>query len=756
VAFTPIEVLGDLPSLGSFVAMLERACIASFRPRNYFALSVSLCLLNATAQQPDSLRIVELPSAVVLGDHRGMRPLPDTLGTVLMAGKKAVTLDPRNLAADLSVNQARQVFAKIPGMHVWENDGSGAQLGIATRGLSPNRSWEFNLRQDGADIAADAFGYPEAYYTPPMEAVERINVVRGAAGLAYGPQFGGMVDFVMRRGATDRVIAGSFRQTVGSYGLFNTYTDLGGTKGKWNYFGFVQHRRADGWRANSAYSTTAAHVGLRYAVSQRLKVGLSYTHNSLEQQQPGGLTDDNYVTDPRRSLRARNWLVAPWNVASLTAEWRPDSRTLIDAKVFGVIADRSSVGFVKAISVPDTISRNTGAYAARQVDRDGYRNLGVEVRMRRSWNWGGRQQEWSVGVRGYAAENARRQQGAGTTGTNADLAVTGDFGKELDLSTRNAALYMENLFRVGERTSIVPGARVERIVSRVEGRINTTDAGAVDSGERERTVVLFGLGVQQQATAHTVLYANISQAYRPVLYGDLTPSATTDQIDPNLRDSRGYNADIGYRGRLGNVITFDAGLFLLQYNNRIGSRAVEGIVQRTNIGASQSRGAEVYVEADLLRPIKAANAPRLSLFASYAYVDARYTRWNDPAIAEDPNKRIANNRVENAPQHVLRSGLEAGKGRCSVSVQTSLVTGVFTDASNTQLANANATIGWLPGYTLMDATAGVQLSEAVKLTVGVNNALDARYATRRAGGYPGPGLLPGMGRQFFATLAAQF
>lgn len=682
--------------------------------------------------------------------------MPDTLGAVVLAAKRAVVLELAQVHADLSLNHARQVFAKVPGIHVWENDGAGTQLGIATRGLSPNRSWEFNLRQSGSDIAADPFGYPEAYYSPPMEAVERIHVVRGAASLAFGPQFGGMVDFVLKTGAKDRALAGSFRQTLGAYGLFNTYTDLGGTKGKWNYFAFAQHRSADGWRRNSYYTAAAVHGGVRYRFNDRLSVGMTYTHSNTEQQQPGGLTDAQWSIDPRSSTRARNWMHIPWNVGALTMDWRPDRRTVVEAKVFGLVAERGSVGFVRAITVPDTLSLMAGAHAPRQVDRDAYRNLGTEWRVRRSFDLFSRSHEFTAGVRAFRAWNRRRQLGVGSTGSDADLTVDGAFARELDLQTSNAAVHMETLLRLSSRLSVVPGARVEHIGSSVEGRINATAEGHVDSGTRQRTFVLAGLGAQLQASPATVAYANFSEAFRPVLHGDLTPSSTTDLIDPNLRDARGYNADLGYRGKVGRRLTFDAGVFLQYYGDRIGSREVQGMVQRTNIGASRSRGLEVFAEWDILQRADSLNPASLTVFSSYAYVDARYVRWNDPAIAEDPTRNITDNRVENAPEHTLRSGFQASKGRWSMSAQLAAVGGVFTDAANTRTPNANANIGWLPGYVVCDVMAGVRLYDAVKLTVGVNNALDAVYATRRAGGYPGPGLLPGMGRQAFLTLAARF
>jgi Fe(3+) dicitrate transport protein len=78
-----------------------------------------------------------------------------------------------DINANLAANNSRQIFAKVAGLNVWESDGGGVQLGIGARGLSPNRTAEFNTRQNGYDISADALGYPEAYYTPPAEALQK-------------------------------------------------------------------------------------------------------------------------------------------------------------------------------------------------------------------------------------------------------------------------------------------------------------------------------------------------------------------------------------------------------------------------------------------------------------------------------------------------------------------------------------------------------------------------------------------------------
>jgi hypothetical protein len=95
------------------------------------------------AQTIDTSKIIILP-LLEFNEQRsigGIETMPDTKENVIYAGKKLAVIRLDKLNADLSINNTRQVFGKVPGMTIWENDGSGIQAGIAARGLSPNRSW---------------------------------------------------------------------------------------------------------------------------------------------------------------------------------------------------------------------------------------------------------------------------------------------------------------------------------------------------------------------------------------------------------------------------------------------------------------------------------------------------------------------------------------------------------------------------------------------------------------------------------------
>jgi Fe(3+) dicitrate transport protein len=423
------------------------------------------------------LKVIDLKEVRISGTHSatGVERLPDIEGATINAGKKNEVIVLGVIDADLSTNNARQVLAKVPGVTVWENDGSGIQVGVAARGLSPNRSWEFNVRQDGTDICAEVFGYPEAYYSPPMEGVERIEFIRGAASLQYGPQFGGLMNYRMKKGDPSKPVVFETKQTLGSYGLFNSYNALGGTKGKFTYYAFWHHRTADGWRANSRYTTNTGHFSMTYAASSKVKLGLEYTHMEYESQQPGGHTDSSFAVDARASTRERNWFGTPWNVAALSAEVKFTERAHLDVKLFSTVAQRNSVGFMRPIFEPDTFITALGSKAPRQVDRDDYTNVGAEVRFLQGYQLGGQRNSLAVGARVYHGHTQRHQRGVGTTGSDYDLTIIGErYGRELDMTTTNVALFAENLFRIGDRLSIVPGVRYEFITSTVEGYINTS------------------------------------------------------------------------------------------------------------------------------------------------------------------------------------------------------------------------------------------------------------------------------------------
>ena len=111
--------------------------------------------------------------------------------------------------------------------------------------------------------------------------------------------------------------------------------------------------------------------------------------------------------------------------------------------------------------------------------------------------------------------------------------------------------------------------------------------------------------------------------------------------------------------------------------------------------------------------------------------------------------------MEFAPSVVNRAGVTYARGRGSVGVQYSYVAKQFSDANNT-VASLNANVGIIPAYGLVDLSAKWQLTRVIGLDAGVNNLANQYYFTMRTTEYPGPGIIPGIGRSIYLGARAGF
>lgn len=720
-----------------------------------FIIISTFFVFEVKSQNADTTKSLLL-NDLIIRDQKvlgGVERMPDIKDNVIFAGKKSEVILLDKIAADLSINNARQIFSKVPGLNIWENDGSGIQTNISTRGLSANRSWEFNVRQNGYDIASEAFGYPESYYTPPTEALSKIEIVRGAASLQYGTQFGGLLNYQIKKGHATKKLSIENQVTFGNYGLANFYTALGGTIKKLNYYVFLHDRQADGWRQNSSYNTRTIFASANYQFTKKLNIAFEYTNMDYASQQPGGLTDAQFKTNAQQSNRARNWIGTPWNVAALTFKYDISEKVNLIIKSFGSMSERNSVGNLNPINIIDSINPLTMAYNLRRVDRDFYQNIGTEARFSYKYKLLKQSHTLAGGVRAYVGNTQRKQKGIGNSGSDFDFTlINNEYVIDLKFSSVNYAVFAENIFQITNKFKIIPGIRFENIYNKMEGTING-NVSAILPQTSNRNILLAGIGSEYLISSRTNIYANFSQAYRPVTFSEFTPSNATEIIDPNLKDAKGFNADAGYRGTVKNFLNFDVGVFYLNYDNRIGTITQNGNNYRTNIGQSVSKGIESYIEVNPIR-IFTNNTKwgSLNVFSTNSIIDAKYIS----SVETNPTKSYNGKLVENAPKYINRLGLTYTLKTFSTTFQYSNTSEIYTDALNTELPDSKYQVGKIAGYKVMDLSCAYVLLENCNVKAGVNNLTDEVYATRRSGGYPGPGLLPGNGRTFYFSFGVNF
>lgn len=681
-----------------------------------------------------------------------VRTAPDINGAWVFAGVKSDVLQLRGMDANLTEKTGRQLFAKIPGVFVYDMDGSGNQVNISTRGLDAHRSWELNARQDGIVINSDLYGYPASHYNPPLESIERVELVRGTAALQYGSQFGGMVNYITKSADTTRRAAIESNNTLGGFGMRSTYNAVGGRVGKLDYYAYLHLRRADGYRAAAQSDGEAQFVKATLRATPTLTVRAQVGRSTYRYRIPGPLTDAMFATDPRMATRTRNYYSPDITVPALQAEWTPTPHTRMLAQVSGVVGVRNSVQFIGFATVRDTVDPRTGAFPARQVDIDTFGSLTGEVRLVHDWTIAGRSHPLAVGVAVSDNDMRRQQLGRGTTGTGWDLALSSDdFVRDVRYATRNVALFAEQVVRVSDRWLVVPGVRVEQGRTRMRGRLDYYDPADIPRTLRH-DFPLFGVRTSYRLRNASEVYGGLTQAYRPQILKDVLPESAIERTDPNLRDARGYTIEAGIRGTWRDRVSYDVGGFVLRYDDRYGAvvqtdpATNTAFIYKTNVGSSVTRGIETRLDGTVYTGPHAT----VQLFTATSFFDATYRAGT--VTSAGVNAPLAGKRVESVPRWISRSGITATGPRWSVTAQVSHTSETFSDPLNTVTPTANGARGLVPGYTLLDLNGSIQVSPWLRVGGGISNLANAQYFTRRPTMYPGPGVWPSDGRAMRVTV----
>jgi len=719
------------------------------------------CTLSAQQALPsDTLKAKMLDSITVIASLKQvvMQSMSSIKGTYMYAAKKSEVINLDKMDANRTDNNPRQIFAKVPGVFVYENDGTGNQVNIATRGLTAHRSWEMNVRHNDIMTNSDLYGYPASHFNAPTESIERIEIVRGSGALQYGAQFGGMINYITKEADSSKKFAFETQNAAGSYGLLSTYNAIGGKTNKLQYYAYLNYRKSDGYRENSDYHYFATHSHLSYQFTDRLRLKVEYNYMDYTNHVNGGLTDAQFYENPRQSTRQRNYYSPTIHVPSVRLDYDINKNTSINFTSSAILGSRNSVQFIALSNVKDTFNSALGSYNPRQVDIDQYHSYSNELRIRHHFTLLSKASTLVAGVRYINNDLHRMQLGKGTTGDDYDLTLTDPaWGRDMHLQTQNVSVFAENLLQLSPKLLFTAGIRYENGETRMTGTIKNYTAGEIPLNIPHRFALL-GAGLEYNLREHISLFANWAQAYRPVIFADIIPTSNLNKIDHNIEDAAGSNAELGIRGRINNYLHFDVTIFNMIYRNRTGNVALvengQTYLYRTNIGDASTQGAEVYVEFQPMQWLTGYHSAfRLSVFTSTAYIHARYSKGR--VGVNGNNIDVKGNWIETTPRWISRNGLQLGYKGLSSTIQYSITGKSYADALNTVTPNASGTIGLVPGYQLVDWNFTWRFARHYNVKLALNNLFNKQYFTERPPFFPGPGgLYPSDGRSVVFSIGA--
>ena len=701
--------------------------------------SLALALLSVLANAPTAALAapaaiaVSNPNETVLlppfaveaeADHLVHPPfLAAVQGTAINVGKKTSVIDLDALPS-ISGSNYRQTLIQTPGLILSEE--TTPLLSIGYRGLEPHRAQYTQVLKDGIPIHADQFGYPEAYYVPTLQTVDRIEFVHGGAALQYGPQPGGALNYVTHRPRTDKPLGGGTENTFGEDNTWNSFSYLDGTAGRLGYYFYYNRRESDGFRAaNSDVALDAFNLTLALDATGPSRFFFTAESYREEHGEPGGLSLAAYAAN--RDATTRRFDRFALDRDALTLTWERDlSHGLFTTRLWVVDYTRASAR--QRLTVP--LSGTTAAFgttpAAAELfanETQSFRTYGADARYRLDWGSEG-QHVLSTGLQLYT-NDAPRTDAIGTTAF-VDTTIT----RRAQRDILYAPVFFENLFRFGD-LSITPGVRLESFRQKVTVTPNAAAPDRSDSG----TIPLFGLGVAFDLPARTQLYGNFSESYRPALFTEAVPTGSGVSVAQDLKEGRAWQTDLGYRGEPRPGFVFDTSVFFMRFDDKIGQ--VGTVVD--NVGTVDYSGIESSVQYDVLRAFGGDGRTQLNAFANVTFLDAEITASGNPALV--------GNSPQFTPDYIARSGLIFSQ---TAGLKVALL-GTFTAAT---YANDNQAANFrVPGSMVLDLTAEWRVPRTpLTLLAGVNNLLDEDYHTRvRA-----DGIDPAPRRNFYAGFRAEF
>lgn len=662
--------------------------------------------------------------------------MPEVVGTNIYAGKKTSVID-FDALPQIQTDNYRQAFAKTPGLLTSELSNSSL-LSLSYRGIGdPHESQNLMVLKDGIPFVLDPIGYSTVYFAPPFESLDRLEFVSGGAALLFGAQPCGALNYITHQPDRSRAFAGSTQHILGSDDLYSTFSTIEGGNDQFGYLVNLDHRSGDSFRSrNSDFELNGADIALVYDIDERQRLTASFEMYEADHGEPGGRSVSDFALNPNGNLLNSDRVRLDRVFGSIGYELGDDS-----AKWITRVWASDVVRYSKRQTV-----QGFGTVTGNQLDinQHSYDTLGLDSRVRVDYDLGG---DTSTFTAGLTAMDVRapiflEQTNAGDLVSDRGVSLRFDALRK----SRYAALFAENLFRF-DRFTVTPALRLEYNEQSMDERVKVDKDGNPAANllqdDRSEVIPLGGLGATFEITEETELYANTSTAYKPPTYADAFPTSGADTVSANLDAGQVVNTEFGYRGRPTLWSSFDASIFYIDYDNRLGRVGTN--IQ--NVGRSVNQGFSLSGEVDFYDLVHGESDLSLIWYSAYQFLDAEFT--GGPLSGRTP---------QYAPDHMLRTGLIWQKENSwKFAAMLTHLSDHWADDRNTVEVNESREI---PAYFVADLSAEAKVwsgnlggaDSELWLLCGVNNALDESYFSRVRSN----GIDPANGRNYYVGVRAEF
>ena len=692
--------------LPTAIALSETAIGTRFKKKNCTAsLFLGLVSIHAVMSMAYAQEVAPESSMATVYVIGGEANLTNLSGAGQILGKKELE--------DAHVFTVNEALRKVPGVNARDEEGFGLRPNIAMRGLNPTRSTKITLLEDGLPLAYAPYGDNASYYHPMVDRYERIEVLKGASSLMFGPQtIGGVINYITP--APRQAFGGYVQGVLGNRDFNNKKLTLGG--GGFNLdFG---HKEGSGSRDNTSHKLDDLNIKYSTQISNRQIItvrGNLYTEYS--QQTYSGLTQaefDNFGSsyNPFKN----DYFEAKRTGLSLSHDFFIDDHTNLITSVYYSKFERdwwrqastttdTQCGFVT--SRANGVAINPDTCNSIQGRLRNYETWGIEPRITVTHSLG----EFQAGARIHFEEQNRKQiNGTSPTARSGTLAEN---------NLRNTSAYsgfIANRFDI-EKFSITPIARYESIKAQ---RINELTGV---TGETSVYAFTPGIGATWNPNKNMTIFTSLHKGFAPPRVEDLVGSTGT-ATDVEKENSK--NFELGLRSQPMTGISVQAAYFRNAYDNLIAVGSIAGGSIPLSQGKALFEGLELAANIDFANGIFS----RLALtWLPTAEQTEAFSNVSTGAVVGSQGKRQAY-----SPENTVTAAVGYGFDAFKFEIEAQYIGSQFSDFANTVSPDTTGQLGEIAAYTVWNASINYQYDKSLSGFITGKNLMDKKYIVDRTRG----------------------
>jgi Fe(3+) dicitrate transport protein len=660
---------------------------------------------------------------------------------LLRLGGSATILTAEQLT-QARVMTTEEALRKSPGVHARNEDAFGLRPNIGIRGLSPTRSTKVLLLEDGLPLSFAPYGDNAAYYHPPIERFETVEIMKGGEQILYGPMtVGGVINYV-----TPTIPArpgGAITLLGGNRDYLSSHARFGGT---WRGTGLLVdglRKQGEGSRDNTRHGVWDFNAKALTTLASQQTLGLRFaTYGEDSQVTYSGLRQAEFDANPRGNPFLNDNFRIGRHAGAITHTAAFNHNLVLTTSGYASAFNRdwwrqsSNSGQRPNDSADPACGgmANLLATCGNEGRLRSYITWGLDPRMKAIYGGSRIRGEADFGVRYHSEFQDRRQRNGPLPTSRTGLLV------EDNVRTAKAtSAFFQNRFQFGNFT-LTPGLRLETVQFRRTNFLLNSGAGI--SGGTTLTQWIPGISGAYTLGGKVTFFTGLHRGFAPPRVEDIISNNTGASLDLDAELSWNYEAGLRLVAR--DDLRLEATFFRMDFENQIVPTSVAGGVGATltNAGKTLHQGFELGGNWNSRRWIPSRHS--IDLRSAWTWVpDARYVGPRLSSVSGFSSVSVTGNRLPYAPKGMLNAsvGYSHANG-FNAFLENVYVGRQFGDDLNTIPGTADGQRGLVPGNAIWNAAVNVPV-EAWRSTffLTAKNLTDRLTIADRS-----RGILPGIPR----------